>query len=103
MNRSKLICSALLVGPALVLASAQARAEFRCHAPQTHIDRAACAKAAEGPDSLRRYVQRMQPIVNLSFDEYVDEARAREWAASKPARPARTAVLAVEQAENPGA
>jgi hypothetical protein len=103
MNRYKAIYAALLVGPVLTFASTQARAEFKCDTPQLRIDRVACEKAAEGPTSLRRYVERMRAIDSLYFPDYVNEARAREWAASKPQRPARSPVLIADQTEKPGA
>ncbi|MBA2411702.1 MAG: hypothetical protein H0V63_02615 [Burkholderiaceae bacterium] len=106
MNRFKAIGSAFLFVPALALISTQARAEFKCDAPSTHIDRAACEKAAQSPSALRQYIQRMRGIDSLQFADYVDEAQARAWAQDESNRaptkkaPVRTAVLLQE---NPGA
>ncbi|MGH6608837.1 MAG: hypothetical protein ACRECQ_01125, partial [Burkholderiaceae bacterium] len=82
----------------------QARAEFKCNSPQTRLDRVACEKAAEGPTELRRYIERMRMIDSLHFPDYVDEARASEWAARDSGRRIVTAPVRVaEQPENPGA
>lgn len=80
MNRSKIFCSALLLLPALALVSTQASAEFKCDSPPRQTDRVACEKAKEGPEALRRYIQRMQSIDSLDFSHYVNEAQARAWA-----------------------
>lgn len=94
MNRLKTIGSALLLVPAMALLSTQARAEFKCDAPSTHIDRAACEKAKESPHALRQYVQRIRPIESLQFFDYVNEAQARAWAQYEPVRaPARKAAV----------
>jgi hypothetical protein len=79
MNRFKAIGSAFLLVPALALVSTQARAEFKCDAPSMHIDRAACEKAAQSPNALRQYIQRVRPIQSLQFSDYVSEAQARAW------------------------
>lgn len=92
MNRFKALGSALLFVPALALVSTQARAEFKCGTPQTPFDRTACEKAAEGPDALRQYVQRMQVITNLYFFDYVNEAQAVAWAQNGASRPAKATV-----------
>jgi len=93
MNRFKALGSALLFVPALALVSTQARAEFKCATPETPFDRTACEKAAEGPDALRQYVQRMQPIANLYFFDYVNEAQAVAWAQNNANRPAGKAAV----------
>lgn len=98
MNYSKAICSTLLLVPALALVSAQARAEFKCDAPSTRIDRVACEKAKESPQALRQYIQRVRVIDSLQFSDYVSEAQERTWAAEESNRvptkraPAQTAV-----------
>jgi len=80
MNRLQTVGSALVLIPALVLVSPQARAEFRCDTPQTRIHRVACEKAAENPRALAQYIQRMRLIENLYFPDYVDEVQALAWA-----------------------
>ena len=92
MNRLKAIGSSLLLVPALALASAQARAEFKCDTPSTRIDRVACEKAKESPQALRQYIQRIRVIESLQFSDYVNEERARIWAQNESNRaPARKA------------
>ena len=86
MNRFKTIGSAFILVPALALLSTQARAEFKCDAPSTHIDRAACEKAKESPQALRQYIQRIRVIESLQFSDYVNEAQARAWAQNESNR-----------------
>ena len=62
--------------------SPTAHAEFKCDQPQlTRVDATACAKAAESPSSVRRYISRTQNIYGLQMSDYVrfvgDEPRAR--------------------------
>lgn len=59
-----------------------AHAEYRCDPPPTHIDRGACKAAAESPAALRQYVQRMQLIRNLRFDDYVNDSTVAVWEAA---------------------
>ena len=90
----------------MALLSTPAHAEFRCNSPTVTFDRTACEKAKEGPDALRRYVQRMEGIAHLQFSDYVNEARAAEWAqndaSSTATRKAPVQSARFEQ-ENPGA
>lgn len=59
-----------------------AQVEYRCDPPPTPIDRRACQAAAESPAALRRYVQLVQPIRNVRFDDYVNEATIIAWEAA---------------------
>jgi hypothetical protein len=95
--------AALMVGPVLAFVAPQARAEFKCDAPQLRIDRVACEHAAQSPEALRHYIQRMRAISSLYFFDYVNEARAREWATSRAEQPTRSSVLIADQMEKPGA
>jgi hypothetical protein len=62
--------------------SAAAHAEYRCSPAKTWMDREACEAARQGPDELRRFVQRMESIrVNLNFYDYVDLKTAQAWGA----------------------
>ncbi len=106
MKHFKTVCSTFVLLPALAFVSAQARAEYKCDAPEHRLDRVACEKAAEGPTELRQHIQRMRPIESLQFSDYVNEAQARAWAQDKSNRaPAGTAPVrtAVNFPENPGA
>ena len=97
MNRSKAICSVLLLVPAFALVS-PAHAEYKCDAPPQRIDRVACEKAKESPEALRRYIERMRPIESLQFSDYVNEAQARAWAQNE-SKPAPTNKAVVETAK----
>jgi len=105
MNCFKAIGSAFLLVPALALVSTQARAEFKCDAP-SGFDRVACEKAKEGPQALRRYIERVRMIESLQFSDYVSEAQARAWLQAESDR-AATKKASVQSAEflpeNPGA
>lgn len=106
MNRFKAIGSSLLLVPALALVSAQARAEYKCGAQPVRFDRAACEKAKESPDALRRYIQRIRMIESLEFSDYVNDAQERAWAQNDPRRiPAKKAPVQTARfvQENPGA
>jgi len=106
MNRFKAIGSAFLLLPALALISTQAHAEFKCDAPGARIDRVACEKAKEGPQALRRYIERIRVIESLEFSDYVSEAQARTWLQAESDRAAakRASVQSAEfWPENPGA
>lgn len=106
MKHFKTVCSTFVLLPALAFISSQARAEYKCDAPEHRLDRAACEKAAESPQALRHYIQRMRPIESLQFSDYVNESRARAWAQDRSNRaPAGTAPVrtAVSFPENPGA
>jgi hypothetical protein len=84
--------NALRICPALVLAAAftaSANAEYRCTPAPTAADQRACEAAAQGPDALRRYVQRWdKQIAGLTFSDYVDAKTAQSWEAK--GRVART-------------
>jgi hypothetical protein len=106
MNRFKAIGSAFLLVPALALLSTPARAEFKCNSPTVIFDRTACEKAKEGPDALRRYMERIQGIAHLQFSDYVNEARAAAWAENDASRTSirkASAQSARFEQKNPGA
>ena len=66
-----------------------ALANQRCDDPNGMVARRACAKAAEGPDALRRFVSRTQGIWNLSYYDYArpDPTDTRSAAAVAPHAP----------------
>ena len=105
MNRTKAICSTLLLVPAFALVSAQAHAEFKCDSPPSRIDRVACEKASKSPQALRQHIQRMRAIDSLYFPDYVNDAQAQAWAAKAPARSTGQATVqtANRVQEEPGA
>ena len=63
----------------MVLLSPQARAEYKCDAPRSRLDAAACEAARLGPVELRRYIQRIHAIESLYFFDYVNESQAVAW------------------------
>jgi len=74
------ISSALILGLAF---TASAHAEYRCDPPPTWIDQRACKAADESPQALRRFVQRMQWITNVRFEDYVNHNTALAWESMK--------------------
>ena len=63
------------------------RAEHRCDNPTGVIDPRACAKAAEGPDTLRNFVLRTRTIWSLYYWDYArnGEQGAAGSTAAQPA------------------
>ena len=79
--------------------AAGAHAEYRCDPAPTPLDQHACDAAKQGPDALRRFVERWtSKMSNLYFADYVDATTAQTWDASsgqiaeKPAIEDRTYV-----------
>src|SRR5262245_30748967 len=61
-----------LAGAALTLMLAtSAFAASRCDAPTTYVDRTACEKAKQSPESLRRYVERTRMLYELYYWDYI--------------------------------
>lgn len=58
--------------------AAEARAEYRCDNPQGWVDVRACAKAKEGADALRLYIQRTRMIHGLYFWDYWPRRESRQ-------------------------
>lgn len=68
--------------------SPTAHAEFKCDGrPLRGVDAKGCAHAAQGPDSLRRFVTRTQAIYGVQMKDYVrfvgDEPPAKIASTSK--------------------
>ena len=63
----------------MVLLSSNARAEYKCDAPQSSLDARACEAARLGPAQLRQFIQRLRSIESLYYFDYVDEAQAVAW------------------------
>ena len=65
--------SSMTVGGVVLLATLAlpARAEFKCDGRQlSRVDAVACAHAAQGPDSLRRFITRTESIYGLQMRDY---------------------------------
>jgi len=64
--------------------AAGAHAEYRCDPPPTPLDQRACDAAKQGPDALRRFVERWtSKMSNLYFADYVDAKTERAWDAKQ--------------------
>lgn len=64
--------------------AAGAHAEYRCDPAPSPIDQRACDAAKQGPDSLRRFVERWDSkMSNLYFPDYVDAKTAQSWDAKQ--------------------
>ena len=78
-----------LVGAALALSFASsAFAAQRCDAPQIYVDRAACDKAKQSPESLRRYIERTRALYHLYYWDYITPEQVDRYRASAQAAPA---------------
>jgi len=71
--------SALIISVAFVGTS---HAAYLCDDPPSPVDKRACEAAEQGPDVLRRFIERIKPVHNLYFFDYVNEARLVAWDAS---------------------
>lgn len=70
MNRISAWSSAALVAASLV--STAAVAQTRCATPELPGERMACEKAKQGPDELRRFIERTRMIYLLQFSDYIE-------------------------------
>lgn len=71
-------CAAVLVAGSI--STSIAHAQYRCSPISSPVDRAACVAAEQGPDALRRHIERMRAInTPLYFYDYVNEARVQAW------------------------
>lgn len=87
---------ALLVAAASIAGSAHA--EYRCNSEAILADKGACAAAEQGPEALRRYVERMRSLQSLQFFDYVNKDTLLAW--DRKERRERAA-LESERAPNP--
>ena len=78
------LLAAMACAPTVVLA------QHRCDDPKGMIETRACAKAAQGPDALRRFVSRTQAIWYLYYYDYArpDPSDTATAAAITPHAPA---------------
>ncbi len=91
MNRINTIAirsiAAALFG-AVLSSAAIASSNYKCDEPRTPIDRRACDAAAQGPEALRRFIERMRVIESLEFSDYMTDAQLLAWRDAK--EPTRT-------------
>jgi hypothetical protein len=92
--RTTVFCYAAVLVAGSISASI-AQAQYRCSPISSPVDRAACLAAEQGPDALRRHIERMRAInTPLYFYDYVNEARAQAWdAKERQLRAAREAEM----------
>ena len=75
---------------AVLSSAAIASSNYKCDEPRTPIDRRACDAAAQGPEALRRFIERMRVIESLEFSDYMTDAQLLAWRdAKKPTRTVR--------------
>jgi len=53
------------------LAAAPSFAAYKCHGPTGLVDSKGCAAAAQGPEALRRFIQRTQLMWGTTYFDYV--------------------------------
>jgi hypothetical protein len=64
---------------ATIVSATTARAEYRCERPALPEEKRACELVKQGPDVLRRFVDRTRTIYQLYFYDYVTEADWNRW------------------------
>ena len=80
--------AATLTGTTLALAAATgAFASPRCDEPRNRVDVAACEKAKQSPEALRRYVARTQVLYQLYFYDYMTPEEVDRFYAREQTRP----------------
>jgi hypothetical protein len=62
---------------------ATARAEYRCDAPALPEEKRACELVKQGPDVLRRFIERTRSIYELYFYDYVTQKDFARWDATR--------------------
>ena len=83
--------AATLVLTALALVPSTSFAGHRCDRPRGVGEERACAKAAEGPEALRRFITRTRMIWGLSYADYAGDEVPPRVAAPHPDNGIRTA------------
>jgi hypothetical protein len=75
MKHTKLFhAAAFAFAAGVAISSTSATAASRCDAPTAPFDQRACAQAAQGPEALRRYVERTRNIYALYYFDYARES-----------------------------
>ena len=70
MKRNQLVTAIAATIFAAALGPASAIAAGKCDAPQSTVDKRACAKAAEGAVALHQFVWRTRMIYALNFADF---------------------------------
>jgi hypothetical protein len=84
------IATTVVLG-ALALVPSTSFAANRCDHPRGVAEERACAKAAESPEALRRFITRTRMIWGLSYADYARDEPAPRAAAPHPDNGIRTA------------
>lgn len=95
MNRIRISASssaAVLLAASLV--STAALAQTRCATPELPGERMACEKAKQGPDELRRFIERTRMIYLLQFSDYISDTDYAKRTAQQQPQAADTTRLA---------
>jgi len=75
MKRTSIgFCTATLVLGTVAFAPMTANAADRCANPNGSVEQRACAMAAAGPDTLRRFIERTRGIYILYYYDYVPQS-----------------------------
>jgi hypothetical protein len=93
MTRFALVVAAI----ATVFAPTQVRADYRCDEPKSALDQRVCAIAKQGPNELRRFIQRTQSIYQLYFFDYANDRDFARWDAEGRGEPSRAVAGAPAQ------
>jgi len=72
----RLVLSSSLIA-VVALAAAPSFAAYKCDGPTGLVDSKGCAAAAQGPDALRRFIQRTQPMWGTTWFDYVRDDATR--------------------------
>jgi len=75
-HRTHRLVVASSVAAALAAFAAPTSAAYKCDGPTGLVDSKGCAAAAQGPEALRRFIQRTQPMWGTSWFDYV---RGDDW------------------------
>jgi hypothetical protein len=73
----------LAIAAVATIVSATARAEYRCNSSALPEEKRACELVKQGPDALRRFIDRTRTIYALYFYDYVTEADWARWDAAR--------------------
>jgi hypothetical protein len=76
----RLTAIAWLAGLAI---AGNANAKYLCNEPPSSRDARACDAAKEGPEALRRFIQRMRVVEFLQFEDYVNKETVLAWEAKE--------------------
>ena len=100
MKRFNAFCFTAAALCGATLSTTGVAGEYKCNRPHNPIDQRACDAAAQGPDALRRFIERMRVIESLSFSDYMTDAQLLAWhEANKPTRTVEVNTAGTEAAK----